>query len=187
MIRWLQNYTNRWWYAPLIALLAALDHFVVIIPTDGLLVSSVMLNPKRWIANAIIVTIGSSIGALLLAALIKFYGMSLLLAIMPSIEQSAIWNWTEHFMMDYGMVVVFCIALSPIMQHPAIALAALTGHSLTTIFAVVFFGRIIKYMVFTWAASHAPKLLSKIWVIQHELKEIEEAKHEAPVPPAANA
>ncbi|MGE0634700.1 MAG: VTT domain-containing protein, partial [Pseudobdellovibrionaceae bacterium] len=145
LIRWLQKYTNRWWYAPLIALLALIDHFVIIIPTDGLLVSSVMLNPKRWIANSLIVTLGSSIGALMLAALIQFYGMDFLLMILPSIQQSTIWSWTEHFMDDYGLIVVFCIALSPIMQHPAIALAALAGSSLQSIFVVVFLGRIIKY------------------------------------------
>ncbi|RYG34625.1 MAG: hypothetical protein EOO01_32105 [Chitinophagaceae bacterium] len=42
-IRFVEGYANRWWYSPLIAVLAAADSFVIVIPTDGLLVSASML------------------------------------------------------------------------------------------------------------------------------------------------
>lgn len=180
-IRHLQKYTDRWWYAPVIGLLAAIDHFVVVIPTDGLLISSVMLSPKRWIYNAVVVTLGSSLGALLLAFLVKLYGMEIVLAILPNIEQHTIWITTEQFMHNYGLFIVFLVALSPIMQHPAVALAALSDVRLASIFFVVLAGRLIKYLVFAWIASHTPRLLSKIWGIQHELEEIKEARAETKV------
>ena len=43
-IKRLQRYTGRSWYAPLIGLLSALDNIVVVIPNDGILISSSMLS-----------------------------------------------------------------------------------------------------------------------------------------------
>ncbi len=66
----IQKYGDSWWYAPIVGLLAALDSFVVIVPTDGLLVGASVLSPKLWVYNAILVTLGSTLGAVALAALV---------------------------------------------------------------------------------------------------------------------
>jgi membrane protein YqaA with SNARE-associated domain len=65
----LEQYADRFWYPPLLALLAALDNLIIVIPNDGLLIASSMLIPKRWAIFAISVSIGSTIGALTLSAI----------------------------------------------------------------------------------------------------------------------
>jgi membrane protein YqaA with SNARE-associated domain len=70
----LQRFVDRTWYPPFIGFLAALDNIVIVIviviPNDGILISSSMLTPKRWFVLALSVAVGSSIGALVLAALV---------------------------------------------------------------------------------------------------------------------
>lgn len=170
-LRKVQRYAGRWWYAPLVGALAGIDAFVVVIPTDGLLVSAVMLAPRRWIYTALVVTLGSTLGAVALAGLLEVHGLPLLLKIKPGLDQSSVWIWTDLMMDKYGGWALFAVALSPIMQHPAVALAALAGMSLWEIAAFVFVGRAIKYLVISWISTHAPGLLKKLWGMQGELEE----------------
>lgn len=185
--RWiqvLQKYADRWWYAPVIGLLAAADLFLIVIPTDGLLLSAVMLAPRRWVYTAFVVTLGSSLGTLALGHLLQVHGLPFLLQIVPGIEQSSVWLWTKTLMDGWGSWAVFLIALSPLMQHPAVALAALAGMTLTKLFVMVFAGRILKYLLLSYLATHAPGVLSRFWGLQYELEEVgikdpnDEAIHE---------
>jgi membrane protein YqaA with SNARE-associated domain len=172
----LQKHSGRWWYAPVVAVLAGLDAFVIVIPTDGLLVGAVMLAPRRWIYTALVVTLGSTLGALTLAALLEVHGLPFLLEIKPGIDQGSLWVWTDKMMDSYGGWALFAVALSPIMQHPAVALAALAGMPLWEIFVCVFLGRAIKYLFISWVCTHAPGLLSRLWGIQGDLEEVGVAK-----------
>ncbi len=154
----------------MVGLLAALDAFLVVIPTDGLLIGAVMLAPKRWVYSAVMVSLGSSLGALSLAAILEIHGMPFLLAIKPGIDQTPFFLWTNNLMDNWGGLALFLVALSPMMQHPAIALAALAGMPLLEIFGLVLLGRSIKYGLFAWIASHAPRLLNRIWGLKSELE-----------------
>lgn len=168
----LQKYADRWWYAPAIGLLAAADLFLVVIPTDGLLIGAVMLSPRRWIYTALMVSIGSALGCLVLAHLIQVHGMPFLLNIVPGIQTNSTWTWTNQLMDKWGTWAVFLVALSPIMQHPAIALAALAGMPLANIAGFAFAGRILKYLMLAYLGTHAPGVLGKFWGLQYELEEV---------------
>lgn len=168
----LQSHVNNWWYAPALALVAFIDLFILIIPTDALLISGSMLAPKRWMYFATVVALGSSIGAWLLAAILQVHGMPFLLHVAPNVMQSHAWIWSIHLMEEWGVWAVFFISISPIIQHPIVALAALSGMSLYKILGLVFAGRWIKYMFLAWLGTHAPRLLNRLWVVKKELKEI---------------
>ena len=175
MQTWLQKlerYTDRWWYPPVLGLMAAIDLFTIVIPTDGLLVSSVMISPKRWVFMGLATALGSSIGAWALAAVLEVHGLPFLQQFLPDITQSSAWIWTDHLMQDWGSLTLFIVAISPIMQHPAVAMAAFAQMPLWEIFGFVFAGRALKYLFLAWVASHSPKLLNKLWGIQNEIKEM---------------
>jgi membrane protein YqaA with SNARE-associated domain len=171
LIATVQSHASSWWYTPALALLAAADAFVIIIPTDGLLVGASMAKPKRWAYAAVVVTLGSTIGALVLAAVLQRHGLPVLQYLNPGIEQTEAWAWSVKMMADWGRWALFFVAVSPIMQQPAVALAALAGMPLLEVFYLVFSGRLLKYGFLSWLATHAPGMLSKLWGIQNELKE----------------
>lgn len=172
LIKRLQHSADRFWYAPFIGALAAIDNIILIIPNDGILISSAMLNPKRWFLFAFTITIGSTLGALALGALVEWEGLPFILNLYPGIDESFFWIKTNEFFQQYGLLVVFIIALMPIVQQPAVILAALASTPLLELALVVFLGRSIKFLIMAYVASHAPKLLARMWGVQEELKEV---------------
>lgn len=172
LIQNLQNHVNKRWYAPLLGFLAFLDYFIIIIPMDGILISSTMLRPKNWILQALFATIGSTSGAIFFFYLVNLYGFNWILEFYPQINQGAIWNWTLDFFNHYGILLVFLIAATPFVQQPVVALAALSHAPPYQVFFALLFGRLIKYVFITYISSHSPKLLSRLWGVQNELDEV---------------
>jgi len=168
----LQKFTHRIWYLPLIALLAAIDLFILVIPTDGLLISSVMLRPKRWISSFLWVSLGSAVGALALAILIFAFGDTVIQTVGVYNFESEIWIETTQFMQNYGLLTIGVFAVGILPLQPGVILAAATGMPSLEIFLSVFAGRAIKYAFFAWCARHVPSLLGRIWGVRREVKRL---------------
>lgn len=170
-VKWLQRFVNRIWYAPLLALLAALGNLIIVIPTDGILISSTMLTARRWILLGVSVAIGSTLGALILVLVVKEHGLPLVLQFYPGLNETGAWLTTQDFFDKYGLLVVFGIMASPLMQQPALILASLSNAPLGKLALVILAGRALKFMAYAYIASHAPRLLSKVWGLQDELRD----------------
>ncbi|AGH95654.1 YqaA family protein [Pseudobdellovibrio exovorus] len=171
-IAYLQRFMDRWWYSPIVGALALLDNLILIVPTDGILISSALLKPRQWLYLAISVSVGSTIGAFLLFHLVGVHGLPWILNLYPAIDESTAWILTERFFDQYGLILVFAVAATPVMQQPAIVLASLSQTSLFYFLLAVFFGRLMKYFIMAYIASHAPRLLSKMWGIRTEMEEV---------------
>lgn len=167
----LEQYADRAWYPPLIAVLSILDNLIIIIPNDGILIASSMLIPKRWMIYAISITIGSTIGALTLSALVQHHGLPWILDFYPGLDQSEMWKLTDEFFDKYGLWMVFLIGVTPLTQQPIIILAALANTPFTKLALALFAGRLIKFHVMAYLGSHSPRLLKKIWGMNDELKD----------------
>lgn len=170
-VRTLENYTDRFWYPPLIGLLAALDNLIIVIPNDGILISSSMIVPRRWFVFALSVAIGSTLGALVLVALVEQQGLPWILDLYPGISKTKTWIWSMKFFEQYGLLLVFAVAITPFMQQPAVILASLANTPWMQLAAVIFVGRFIKFLVMAYLGSHAPRLLGKLWGLSGELKD----------------
>ncbi|MGE3261948.1 MAG: hypothetical protein AB7K68_09230 [Bacteriovoracia bacterium] len=168
-VKILQRYVHRVWYPPLIGLLAALDNILVFIPSDGILISSSMLIPRRWFILAFSVALGSALGALGLAALVEHHGLPWILEFFPGLNDSRSWAWTLEFFDKYGLLLVFAVAVTPFVQQPAVILATLADTPLLELAAVIFAGRFIKFLLMAYIGSHAPRLLTKVWGLKKEL------------------
>ncbi|MBK9294738.1 MAG: hypothetical protein IPM57_09890 [Oligoflexia bacterium] len=168
----LKKHINRVWYTPLIGLLSALDNFFVIIPNDGILISSSILSPKKWFWFALSVAIGSALGAWALAAAVELKGLPWILEHYPGLDQTKTWVITHDFFKQYGLAVVFVIAITPLLQQPAVILASLAEAPLLELTIVIFVGRFIKYLIMAYVGSHTPKLLNKMWGVKSELEEV---------------
>ena len=167
----LEKFADRSWYPPLIGILAALDNLVIVIPNDGILVASSMLIPKRWLVFAVCVAIGSTIGAMVLSSVVQLQGLPWILDYYPGINETEMWNLTDKFFDQYGLLLVFAIGASPIMQQPVVILAGLANTPLLTLAAAIFAGRMLKFAVMAYLGSHSPKMLKKIWGLKDELND----------------
>ncbi|MFA6236287.1 MAG: VTT domain-containing protein [Bacteriovorax sp.] len=170
-VKKLHRFVGRIWFPPMLILLSMLDVLVIVIPADGILVSSSMLKKKRWPFFALSVAIGSTLGALLLFFLVDYYGLGKILEFYPGINQSHAWNWTLKFFNQYGLLVVFLVGLTPFSQQPVLLMAALSELAFVPLVTAIFFSRIIKFSVMAYIATRAPRMLKKIWGVKNELKD----------------
>lgn len=167
----LERFADRAWYPPFIGLLSALDNLIIIIPNDGILIASSMLVPKRWAIYALSISIGSTFGAIILSLVVENQGLPWILEFFPQIDQTQMWLWTEEFFDKYGLIVVFAVGASPLMQQPVIILSALANTPLPELAAVIFAGRFIKFNILAYLGSHSPRLLKRIWGMKGEMKD----------------
>ncbi len=156
-------------YPFILAGLVFLDTFVFIIPSDGLLISSVFFSPKRWILMSLAVVLGSLLGSLILAVAVQHYGPMLIHQWAPGLMNSEVWLKAEVFFNNWGLGAIFLTGLLPMMQQPTVALAALAKVPVAKIFLLLGLGRMIKYLILAWVASHSPRLLNKFWGLKGEL------------------
>ena len=170
-VKKLQRKANRFWFPPLLILLALLDALIIIIPTDGILISSSMLIKKRWFRFGLSVAVGSAIGSLILVYAADHYGLQKILEFYPGVDQSQVWKWTLSFFNSYGLVVVFLVGVTPFTQQPALIMAALSGISFFPLALAILISRIIKFCIMAYIASHTPRLLKKLWGIKDEMKD----------------
>jgi membrane protein YqaA with SNARE-associated domain len=170
-VKKLQRFANRFWFPPLLLTLALLDALVIIIPTDGILISSSMLIKKRWGPFALSVAIGSTIGALILVYFVHHHGLQKILEFYPTIDQSQAWKWTLNFFNQYGLLVVFLIGVTPLTQQPILIMAALSNISFFPLALIILISRLIKFSVMAYIASHTPRLLSKLWGVKDEMQD----------------
>jgi membrane protein YqaA with SNARE-associated domain len=168
----LQRYAGRYWYPPLIGFLAALDNFVIVIPNDGILISSSMLIPRRWLILALCVAVGSTVGAIGLAALVELQGLPWIFNLYPGVNETKTWILSMEFFERYGLLLVFAVAITPFMQQPAVILASLARTPLLELALVIFVGRFIKFLIMAYLGSHAPRVLGKLWGLRSEIKEV---------------
>lgn len=171
-VKLFQYYIDRVWYLPTLSLLALLDNFLIIIPTDGILISSSMIKPQKWFYLSVFVAVGSIIGAGILAYIVQIYGIQAVETLFPNIQASTAWIKTQLFFEKYGLWLLFAVAVTPFTQQPAIILAVLAGIPILQIIIIGFLGRWIKFIIMAYIGSHAPHLLKKLWGVGSELEEV---------------
>lgn len=144
---------------PILAFLAAIDLFVMVIPTEGVLISSVLLRPKRWLAIVFWISTGSAAGALFLGLVIHHFGPAAVEFFFKGALHSSSWSRVENWVGRYGAPALAAIAASPLPQQPAVVITALGKLPIVMIFGMVWLGRAPKYFLFGWLASHMPGVL----------------------------
>jgi membrane protein YqaA with SNARE-associated domain len=169
VLRRIQSFADRPWYLPLIAGLGGADAFLLVIPTDGLLVSFVLLRPKHWLRACLFFTLFCAVGCWLLAWVIQSGAEWLSLDFFYRSVGQDTWNWIDSFVDNHGELALGVLATLPIPQFPGVVVAALAEMPLWSLFVSILAGRLVKYFLLSYAASHAPRLLMRVPFLKKEI------------------
>lgn len=149
-----------------------MDHWIAIVPTDGLLLGSIFIRPKTWWLVAWTFAIGSTLGAATVVWAVHEWGPTLVDWIQPTLRASENWVKAEMLLRDYGNWAVFLVGISPLPMFPPLALFTLAGIELESIILLFFAGRMAKYHVIGIVAANSPKLLDKFLGIRKDREEV---------------
>jgi membrane protein YqaA with SNARE-associated domain len=176
LIKWLaslEGYVSKFWFPPLLGVLAAADAFLVFIPTDGILVSSTMATPKRWFWLAFCGALGSSLGAFALFILSRHYGLPWIDVHFSEFIHSKNWIEFNHLIDHWGWLFVLAYSATPFPQQPVVLIAGLSEIHLIPFCLATFVGRLVKFLVVAYAGARAPWLLKRLWGIKDDLKKVD--------------
>jgi membrane protein YqaA with SNARE-associated domain len=168
----LGNHASKPWYPLALAALAASDQFVMVLPLDGIIVTSMVSAPKRWLRLSVWSAIGCTVGAVLLFFLVRAHGMSVIEFFLPGLPEKPAWAQASRWMDQYGLWAIFIVSIFPLAQPPVVALSALAGTPILVFTSVLALGKILKYLFFGWMASKSPHLLMKSKSIRKEVYEV---------------
>lgn len=142
-------------------LLIFLDLFVVFIPSETLLVKTVLLKPSRWFIAPLFLIFCSALGAVALAVCTHYWGEPFLNWLVgPAALQSKTWLDTKNFIAQHGPWAMALISLGPFPQQPGVVLCGLAHMKYSTLFWAVFLGRAPKYFLFSFVAWKLPHLFA---------------------------
>jgi membrane protein YqaA with SNARE-associated domain len=170
----IHQFMHRSWYPLLTGALAFLDLFVGVIPTDGLVVTAAMAHPKRWLYIGIVVTIGSSLGALIISGVVV-YDVELIHQWFPQIFFSETWKSVEHWVNQFGLWAIFFCPWLFLPIQLFLIIAGLAKLGLSKIMLAYVAGRFVKTTLIAFLAGKFPHVLDRIapeWIKE----EIEVAK-----------
>jgi membrane protein YqaA with SNARE-associated domain len=146
--------------------IAALDYILFIVPIAPLTVASVAIAPKRWWKIALMLTIGSFLGAMVFEILISQYGTAFLDAVSPHMREGAFWMKMEGWVAHYGIWALLFVAFAPTVDQPIIAIAAITKMPLLEVAMALLVGKVLKFSLLSWLGAYAPNVLKKLKIIK---------------------
>lgn len=162
----LGKYSSKWWYAPLLALLSALDAYVLVVPNEPIIAAGVIARPERWKSLCTWMTIGNTLGAVSLAAIVGAQSEWIMEHFVSAkMLDSRTWMRSVHLIDRHGWWGLAVVSLSPFPQHAAVILVGLARMSLWKVFFAILAGRAPKYYGTGWLAAKSPEVLRRWKVI----------------------
>lgn len=151
-------------------ILAGIDHYIIVLPIDAMMVSCVLIHPKKWLSTSLWFALGSALGAISIAYFTNLLGLHFIESYFPGLAQSSYWSWAQTFFATQGIWFIFLSAAAPLPQQPAMIIAALASVALWKIAIVVILGRLFKFILIGYLAYHAPDKLQRLWPLRKELE-----------------
>jgi uncharacterized membrane protein YdjX (TVP38/TMEM64 family) len=160
----LKRYSDKPWYLPLVCFLAYIDVFILVIPMEGLIVTSSILRPKRWLTFALGIATACALGGFTLSLVVHWKGEPFVAHFLGDhFFESKNWIRMAGWVDRWGFWGLVLIALGPLPQVPAVMLCSLAGMQAPEIFGAVWVGRTPKYIFFSYLSTHSPRLLKKLF------------------------
>lgn len=163
------------WYAPVVAISATLDYFILASPAQSLFVTTVALHPARRIYAALCFGAGAALGALLLAAGIQFLDIPVE-TLLANQDASSVYFRLQTWLDAWGLWALIGLSLIPVPLRSAVILAALAGLSFYAIGFAVLLGRLVVLLAIGQIVYRTPDMLMRIPFVRRFVERFE-AKH----------
>jgi membrane protein YqaA with SNARE-associated domain len=161
-----------------VSFLAALDTFVFVIPTDGIVITAFLAQRKKTVWILILAALGSTLGSTLFGLLTVWFGPQIIDWILSdAIQTSTVWTFSQAWFKSYGIWAVAAVSALPVTHHPILALVCLAKVPLLDLSLSMLAGRVLKFAVYAWICRRSPDLLAQFRPVREELEQVEQELH----------
>jgi membrane protein YqaA with SNARE-associated domain len=135
-------------------------------PFVPILIGTVLARRDRWIVIALLSSLGSAAGGLVLYLIFHHLGWNQVIASYPDLMQSQAWSDATRWVSAYGTWALFIIAASPFPQTPALIFTAVSRLPVPEVFLALLFGKLLKYGTYAWLVTKCPSWFHRLAVPQ---------------------
>lgn len=144
------------YYTVVVATLAFVSTVTFTFPFAIVLISSVLIAPRRWLTLGLACGLASGLGAAVLVELSSYIGQELFLSHFAHLVRSDRWQLGSEWIRKYGLFALAVIAGSPVPQTPALLFYSLVNPSVPGVLVAVGIGKTVKYVFLAWATYRFP-------------------------------
>ena len=98
----LNGLSGHAWFPPIIGTCAFAATATTLVPVELLIVTTVLMTPRRWLALGVFAAIGSTLAASALYYAFHHLGWGLLLSAYPDLAKSKAWIDATGWLSNYG-------------------------------------------------------------------------------------
>jgi membrane protein YqaA with SNARE-associated domain len=114
------------------------------LPFTSILIIAVLLRRDRWKEIALLSSIASATGGLMLYVAFHRLGWPYLIDAYPDLVQSKAWTDATRWVAAYGAWALLVVAASPLPQTPALIFTAVSSLPVATVFTALLLGKLLK-------------------------------------------
>jgi membrane protein YqaA with SNARE-associated domain len=140
----------------LVAGIALLLTVSMSLPFTSILIVAVLLRRERWKEIALLSSIASATGGLVLYVAFHRLGWPYIIEAYPDLMQSKAWIDATRWVTAYGTWALLFVAASPLPQTPALIFTAVSNLPPTAVLTALFTGKLLKYGAYAWIAATFP-------------------------------
>lgn len=146
------------WFSPIVGSCAFVATATTLVPVEVLIVTTVLMNPRRWLALGVFAAIGSTLAASALYYAFHHFGWGLLLSAYPDLAKSKAWIDATAWLSKYGAVALFALMAFPlpIPKLPVLAFAGIYRLSVPEVIIAIGLGKLLKYSIYAHTVSRFP-------------------------------
>jgi membrane protein YqaA with SNARE-associated domain len=160
----LRGATSMRVYPLLVGSVALLLTVSMTIPFASILIAAVLLRPARWKAIALLSSVGSAAGGLIVYMFFDHLGWIYVVDTYPDLLQSKAWIDATRWVSSYGLWALLVVAASPLPQTPALIFTAVSSLPPAKVFLALLVGKSLKYGAYAWLAATFPGWFQSIIV-----------------------
>jgi membrane protein YqaA with SNARE-associated domain len=149
-------------YPLLVGSVALLLTVSMTIPFASILIAAVLLRPAHWKAIALLSSVGSAAGGLIIYMFFHHLGWIYVVEAYPELLQSKAWIDATRWVSSYGVWALLVVAASPLPQTPALIFTAVSRLPPAEVFLALLIGKSLKYGVYAWLAATFPDYFHRI-------------------------
>ncbi len=137
--------------------LALAGTFSAAYPVTAVVVPATLLVPGRWRQITMVTALGSALGATLLVIAFHHLGWTQLYDRFPEMTTHATWSRVMAWVLKYGALGLFLVALSPLPQTPALIVFGIARHDYFSVLLAMLAGKSLKYGLLAWLVACFPE------------------------------
>ena len=128
-------------------------------PVTAVIVTAVMMAPRRWLTLSAACSLGSALAGAVVVGVSHMLGYNEIHHLFPHLISAETWAEASRWIGDYGVWAIFGVGASPLPQMPLLIFFGIVDDRIFESFVALFAGKLIKYTIIAWVTQHFPEKL----------------------------